>query len=129
MGLLNYLEYNSTISTSFTGTSISALVGTAFTVPERVSWFASNQAGTNLAPVTSRMSLYLWAPLNFSLISITSPAVGSIRYVSIAGTGDNISITPGLYFYLDSWKKVAIEDTAIISNEFVSGGDSTSINN
>ena len=63
------------------------------------------------------------------LISITSPAVGSIRYVSIAGTGDNISITPGLYFYLDSWKKVAIEDTAIISNEFVSGGDSTSINN
>ena len=63
------------------------------------------------------------------LISITSPAVGSIRYVSIAGTGDNVSITPGLYFYLDSWKKVAIEDTAIISNEFVSGGDSTSINN
>ena len=63
------------------------------------------------------------------LISITSPIVGSIRYVSIAGTGDNISITPGLYFYLNSWKKVAIEDTAIISNEFVSGGDSTSINN
>ena len=63
------------------------------------------------------------------LISITSPMVGSIRYVSIAGTDDNISITPGLYFYLGGWKKVAIEDTAIISNEFVSGGDSTSINN
>ena len=63
------------------------------------------------------------------LIAITSPTMGSIRYVSIAGTGDNVSITPGLYFYLDSWKKVAIEDTAIISNEFVSGGDSTSINN
>ena len=63
------------------------------------------------------------------LIAITSPALGSIRYVSTSGTGDNVSITPGLYFYLDSWKKVAIEDTAIISNEFVSGGDSTSINN
>ena len=63
------------------------------------------------------------------LISITSPIVGSIRYVSIAGTGDNISITPGLYFYLGSWKKVALEDTAIVSNEFVSGGDSTSLNN
>ena len=63
------------------------------------------------------------------LATITSPTMGSIRYVSAVGTGDNTSITPGLYFYLGSWKKVALEDTAIISNEFVSGGDSTSLNN
>ena len=61
------------------------------------------------------------------LSAITSPAMGSIRYVSAVGTGNNTSITPGLYFYLGSWKKVALEDTAIVSNEFVSGGDSTSL--
>ncbi len=61
------------------------------------------------------------------LAAITSPTMGSIRYVSAVGTGNNTSITPGLYFYLGSWKKVALEDTAIISNEFVSGGDSTSL--
>lgn len=61
------------------------------------------------------------------LAAIASPIMGSIRYVSAVGTGNNTSITPGLYFYLGSWKKVALEDTAIISNEFVSGGDSTSL--
>ena len=35
--LMDYLEYNSTISISFTGTSISSLVGSSLTVPRRFS--------------------------------------------------------------------------------------------
>ena len=67
----------------------------------------------------------------YNLTSMSTPAGISIdiKASTVAWFGDNTSITPGLYFYLGSWKKVALEDTAIISNEFVSGGDSTSINN
>ena len=82
---------------------------------------ASSGEATNVSTVTSCTG--------DELSAITSPTMGSIRYVSAVGTGDNTSITPGLYFYLGGWKKVALEDTAIISNEFVSGGDSTSLNN
>ena len=70
----HYLEYNSTISISFTGTSISSLVGSSFTTPLRFSWSASSQFGTSLPPVTYRIPLYLSEPLDFSLISISSPA-------------------------------------------------------
>ena len=59
------------------------------------------------------------------LAAIESPTMGSIRYVSTTGTGDNTSITPGLYFYLGSWKKVALEDTAIISGDTISAGNSS----
>ena len=55
----NYFEYNSTISISFTGTSISSLEGSCFTVALRFSWSASSQAGTKRPFVTSRISLNL----------------------------------------------------------------------
>ena len=56
---MDYLEYNSTINISSTGTSISSLAGSSFTVPFKFSASTSNHPGTNLPPVTSTISLYL----------------------------------------------------------------------
>ena len=70
-----YLEYNSTISISSTGTSIISLVGRFLMVPLKFSTSASIHSGTNLPAVTSRISLYLCMDLALSLISITSPAL------------------------------------------------------
>ena len=75
---MDYLEYNSTINISSTGTSITSLEGSSFTVPFKFSASASNHSGTNLPPVTSRISLYLGEAFFASLISITSPAL--IKY-------------------------------------------------
>ena len=70
-----YLEYNSTISISSTGTSIIALVGSSLIVPFNVSISQSIHSGTNLPAVTSKISLYLCKDLAFSHTSITSPAL------------------------------------------------------
>ena len=70
-----YLEYNSTINISSTGTSISSRLGSSFTVPFRFSRSASNHSGTRRPPVTSTISLYLGELFLDSLISITSPAL------------------------------------------------------
>ena len=43
--IFNYLLYNSTISVSFTGTSISSLVGSANNFSLKFSAFPSNQLG------------------------------------------------------------------------------------
>ena len=72
---MDYLEYNSTISISFTGTSIASLVGNDLTVPLSASLSDSNHSGTNLPLVASSTSLYLAQDFDFSLISITSPAL------------------------------------------------------
>ena len=54
---LSYLEYNSTISVSFTGTSICSRSGFSFTLPERESTLDSIHAGTAMPLVTSAISL------------------------------------------------------------------------
>ena len=54
---VNYLEYNSTMSISFTGTSISSLVGRVLISPFKFSWSDSNHAGTRRPAVVSRTSL------------------------------------------------------------------------
>ena len=56
------------------------------------------------------------------LVAISSPSNGSIRYVTTAGTGDNTSITTGLYFYLGGWKKVALEETSIVTGDTITSG-------
>ena len=55
----NYLEYNSTISISSTGTSICSRVGNSFTVPCNFSASTSNHSGTILPPATSMISFIL----------------------------------------------------------------------